>query len=171
MWKNMLDSRDLTAIQPYVNDGTILGLYAIDEPHDWGCGPTFYQLNEVCRYAHQRLPEIACGFNTSPAWLRPGASQLDQLDYLFTQTNFNRVPNTSDWVAWADQTALDASWFSGPLYLSINAYTGSPTAAQVRDAAIALCDHPASSGVMMWKWTYVSGWTTQLQQAVEACSN
>jgi len=171
MWKDELDRRDLPAIQPFVDDGTIIGLYAIDEPHDWECGPSFEELNEVCWYAHQRLPGIACGFNAPPAWLAPGAQQalsgvspLAELDFLFTQTNFQR---TQDWSAWAEAQFADAAgWFDGPIYLSINAQLGDPTEQEIEVAAIDLCQSDAA-GVMMWKWEYVEDY--DLAGAIAVC--
>jgi len=150
MWKARLDANNLAAIQSYVDDGTIAGLYAIDEPHDWSCGPSFTDLNAVCAYAHLRLPDIACGFNAPPAWLAPGAAQLNELDYLLTQTNFSR---TRDWAAWAEEQAgWTEQYFSGrPLYLSMNIVTYSPTPAQIQAAGEALCRSSAQL-VTMWKW-------------------
>jgi len=149
MWRAALDRNDLAAVQPYVNDGTVAGLYAVDEPHDWSCGPTYTELNEVCRYANGRLPGIRCGFNAPPAWLADGLGEtdFDQLGYLFTQTNFQR---TSDWSGWAERQIDEAAWFDGPLWLSMNVVTGNPTVAQIQDAGVALCQ--AGDGVMMWRW-------------------
>ncbi len=152
MWRAALDGNDLAAIQPYVDDGTILGLYALDEPFRWAndCGPTYVELNEVCRYANQRLPGISCGVNAPPGWLAQGLGETsyDQFGYLFTQTNFQ---HTHDWSAWAQQQLADAQWFNGPLWLSINVSTANPTLAQIRDAGVTLCQTDAA-GVLMWKW-------------------
>jgi len=152
LWKDTLDSANLAAIQPYVDNGTIAGLYAVDEPFDWAgdCGPTYREINELCRYANQRLPGIRCGVNAPPSWLAQGLSQTnyDQLGYLFTQTNFRR---TSNWAAWANRQFSDASWFNGPMWLSVNVDIDQPTPSQIRQAGIDLCQSPAA-GVLMWKW-------------------
>jgi hypothetical protein len=172
MYKDALDRQDLPAFQAYVDNETVVGLYAMDEPHDWGndCGPTFHDLNEICKHAHLRLPGIQCGFNTPPEFLQPGAPYSD-IDFLFTQTNFQR---TSDWSAWATAQFQQAAWFDGPLYLSINAWTGSPTAVQIGDAAVALCESPAA-GVMMWKWNQpdynsLPGMPKEMKRAAKACA-
>jgi hypothetical protein len=34
----------------------LLGLYAIDEPHDWPCGPSFEDIDAACAYAGQKWP-------------------------------------------------------------------------------------------------------------------
>ena len=40
MWKQTLDRQDAPLIQRLVDQGVLLGLYAIDEPNDWVCGPS-----------------------------------------------------------------------------------------------------------------------------------
>lgn len=164
MWKDELDRQDLNGIQPFVDDGTVIGLYAVDEPNDWDCGPSYEELNEICRYAHQRLPGIACGFNEKPAWLASGSDRLTELDYLFVQTNFNKTKN---WTAWAQEKFNEAEWFDGPVYLSINAYTGNPTVEQVENAAIELCQSNAA-GVLIWKWDYIQEYDLSL--AISTCA-
>jgi len=170
MWQDALDRNNLTAFQSYVNDGTIGGLYAIDEPHDWGndCGPTLADIDAICGYAQQRLPGILCGVNAPVFWL--SGYDYEHLGFIFTQTNFQR---TSDWAAWAEQQFADAVWFDGDVWLSINAYTSNPTAAQIRDAAIALCQSNAA-GVMMWKWgqpdfNSLPGMREAMEEAAAAC--
>lgn len=171
MWRNALDRNDLAALQSYVDDGTIGGLYAIDEPHDWGnsCGPTHADIDAICAYAEQQLPGILCGVNSPPSWL--AGYDYEHLGFIFTQTNFRR---TSDWSVWADEQFAAASWFPGDVWLSINAYTGSPTAAQIQDAGIALCQSQAA-GVMMWKWgqpdfTTMPGAHQAMDAIAQACA-
>jgi hypothetical protein len=149
MWKAALDRRDAASILPYVQDGTIIGLYAVDEPYDWGnsCGPSFVELDAACEYAHQQLPGIACGYNAPPAWMAQGAP-YQHIDYLFTQSNFQR---TQDWQTWANNQLADAAWFVGPLYLSINVSEYNASTSQIQAAGVALCRSQAT-GVMMWKW-------------------
>jgi len=172
MWQDALDRNNLAALQPYVDDGTIGGLYAIDEPHDWGndCGPTLADIDTICAHAEERLPGILCGVNAPVSWL--GGHDYQHLGFIFTQTNFQR---TSDWAAWAERQFADAAWFDGDVWLSINAYTGSPTAAQIRDAAIALCQSDAV-GVMMWKWgmpdfDLLPGMRQAMEEAAAVCGS
>ena len=164
MWKNRLDANDLAAIQPYVDGGTIVGLYAIDEPHDWTCGPTFTQLDELCTYARQKLPDVKCGFNAPPAWL---AGKVSEIDYILTQSNFGR---TRDWVAWATE---QAGYFPDlPLFLSMNVVTYEPTPAQIREAGIALCNSRAI-GVTMWKYPdrfSLPGMKEAMETIADACA-
>lgn len=159
VWKSDFDA-DAPGMRPYVDDGTVIGLYALDEPHDQDCLPTKAQLTELCDYSRARFPDLPCGYNAPPAWM-----EGVDVDYLFQQTNFTK---TLDWSKWAEQQFRAASWFDGPIYLSINAYTGNPTDQQIIDAAIALCSTDAA-GVMMWKWQYVS--ERDLSEAIEYCAN
>jgi len=169
MYKNVFDRLNLTAFQPYIDDGTIALFYAMDEPHDYSCGPSFADLDAICQYVHEAAPGLKCGFNAPVSWMAQGAP-YEHIDVLFTQTNFQR---TSDWAAWAEQQFADAAWFDGDVWLSINAYTGSPTAAQIHDAAIALCKSQAA-GVMIWKWglpdfNSLPGMREAMEEAAAAC--
>jgi len=151
MWKAALDANDLNGVQPYVDNGTIVGLYAIDEPHDWGndCGPTYSDLNAVCEYAHARLPGIACGVNTSPEWLEQGLGETDfgAFDYLFTQYNWRQ----GDIHEWINRQFAHARWFDGDIWLSLNVVASNPTPAQIEEVGVALCQANVR-GVTMWKW-------------------
>jgi hypothetical protein len=149
MWRAALDRNNLAAIQPYVDDGTITGLYAIDEPHDWGnpaCGPTLAQIDEICSYAEDRIPGIRCGVNAPFSWL--AGYPYQHLGFLFTQSNFRR---TSDWSAWSEEQLDAADWFAGPIWLSMNVSQYATSLAQVEAAGTALCRSEAD-GVMMWKY-------------------
>ena len=85
MWKQALDRHDAARIQSLVDQGVLLGLYAIDEPHDWPCGPSFEDIDAACAYAGQKWPNLKCGVNAPPAWLKPGASKLTHVGFLFFQ--------------------------------------------------------------------------------------
>lgn len=154
-WKARLDANDLGMLRQRVADGTLWGIYAVDEPHDpagWVTGAT---LEAACAYAHERLPGVRCGFNTPPGWLlgqRP-AGGYGSIDFVFTQSNFGR---TSDWAAWAvEQRGYADQLGIGPMWLSMNIATYSPSADAIRQAGLALCDSDAA-GVMMWKAGYLS---------------
>jgi len=156
-WKSDFDA-DVPSLQPYVDDGTVIGIYALDEPHDQGCIPTKAQLTELCDYSKSRFPGLSCGYNAPPDFME-GVG----VDYLFTQTNFIK---TQDWGTWAQAKLNEAAWFNGPVYLSINAYTGNPSAEQIENAAIALCQSNAA-GVMMWKWDFLQDY--DLSRAIFVC--
>ena len=169
-WMNILQTR-APALQEFVDDGILLGLYAVDEPHDWsgGQGPTFAELDDMCAWAHEVLPGVACGFNTPPAWLAQG-EPYQHIDYLFTQSNFSR---TSDWAAWTEEQFTLADWFDGPLYLSINVVSYGPTPAQIQAAGVALCESQAA-GVMMWKYGSVfdrPGMSEAMENVAAACND
>ena len=85
MWKQTLDRQDAPLIQRLVDQGVLLGLYAIDEPHDWVCGPSFEDIDAACAYAGQKWPKLKCGVNTPPGWLKPGREKLSHIGFLFFQ--------------------------------------------------------------------------------------
>ena len=142
-------------IENGVEAGAIIGLYALDEPHDWARFGSCKELqpedvNQVCAYAHKKWPKISCGVNAPLRWLIKGLQQsrFDQLDFLFTQYN-TRQGDISHWIA----TQLsDAKFFKGKkLFLSINAVANNPGPDELMRAGKLLCAADVN-GVFMWRW-------------------
>jgi hypothetical protein len=150
MWKDEFDRRDLTPLLPHVDDGTVIGLYAMDEPHDWSCGPTYIELDEICAYVHSKIPNLPCGFGgASPAWFEQGLGETDfsNVDYILVQYSLRYAPVQE----WIDYQLGHAGWFHGDVWFSMNIDAYSPTPQQIQDTCIALCQSDAA-GVTMWKW-------------------
>lgn len=148
LWKQALDRQDPVRIQALVDQGVLKGLYAIDEPHDWPCGPSFEDIDAACAYANQKWPNLPCGVNAPPAWLRPGAAKLKHLGFLF----FQYANNRGDSDAWLQKQLSDASWFKGDLWLSIQILRPRMGVAEFRTTALRFCAvHP--KGLLMWKWS------------------
>lgn len=150
MWKDEFNRRDLNILIPYIDSRTIVGLYAMDEPHDWSCGPTYTELNEICGYVHSKIPNLPCGFGgASPAWYEQGLNETDfsDLDYILVQYSLRFAPVQE----WIDFQFEHVDWFHGDVWLSMNIYAYSPTPQEIRDTGIALCQSDAV-GVTMWKW-------------------
>jgi len=167
-WKARFDAIS-NGLQPFVDDGTIIAFYGVDEPHDWdgGTGPTLAQIDAMAEYAHQVLPGCKLVVNAPPSWLL--GYDYQYLDAVFTQTNYLRTPDVAAWQAWAADVAATAQQLGLPYHLSINIATGTPSAALVRDTAIALCRTDALS-VMMWKFSYMdASWLPYTQEVAEVC--
>ncbi len=167
-WKNFFDTYGasvLPTIQTYVNNGTILGLYATDEPHDWGnmsCGPTGEDIDEMCAHAKSRVTGLKCGVNTPPSWLaqQTPSGGYNNVDFVLTQNNFVRIQGYQAWLSWASvqrtyTNQLTQSSGITTMYLSMDIYTGSPTADLIQDAGYAMCDS-TTSGILMWKSPYLT---------------
>jgi len=154
LWRARLDEAPAETIRKYVESGTIIGLYAIDEPHDWGksgsCKEVSYtDIDAACGYARQKWPGISCGVNSPPGWLKKGLKEtsFSHLGFLFTQYNTSRG-NVDHWI---DKQLKDAGWFKGKIYLSINTVANSPSTNELLKAGTALCKAPIN-GVFMWRW-------------------
>ena len=148
MWKQALDRHDAAHIQSLVDQGVLLGLYAIDEPHDWPCGPSFEDIDAACAYAGQKWPALKCGVNAPPAWLKPGASKLTHVGFLFFQYS-NKKGTPAEWLK---EQLADASWFHGDIWLSIQLLQPRLSVSEFRNAGLTFCNaRPA--GLLMWKWS------------------
>lgn len=139
IYRQSLDAYlDPVVLAPYVADGTIIGFMPIDEPHDWSvpCGPTHAHLNRICAYVHQRVDGLKCGYNARFDWLELGADQLDQLDYIWTQYNPHRYPDTQAWLAYQD---AHSEWHAGPRIYSLSTVHNTLTLPEIQSYATALC--------------------------------
>jgi len=149
MWKESAWANTTNEIQDLIKHGSLIGVYALDEPHDWNCGPTFKEINDICSYAHQLLGAVKCGINAPPSWLQQGLNVTDfsDVDFIVSQYNFRRGPPEP----WIEGTLASAHWFHGEVWLSVNIETGAPSADDVKKVGEELCTSQADA-VMIWKW-------------------
>ena len=169
-WKQALDRHDVARIQGLVDQGVLQGLYAIDEPHDWPCGPSFADIDAACAYAGQKWPKLKCGVNAPPGWLRPGRAQLGHLGFLF----FQYASGRGDPRGWLAKQMADADWFHGDIWLSIQLLKPRLSVSEFRQVALQFCGaRPA--GLLMWKWS--EEWFAQpgvlsaMQEVATACGS
>lgn len=148
MWKGQIDRHDAAFIRDYVDSGTIVGLYAIDEPHDWPCGPSIEDIDAACAYALSKWPGLRCGVNAPPAWLRPGLGRLDHLGFILVQ--YSQRQGEVD--AWLRKQMDDAAWFQGELWFSIQFFDPRLSMSQLVEIGAKFCA-VRPRGVMLWKWT------------------
>lgn len=170
LWKQALDRQDPARIQTLVDQDVLKGLYAIDEPHDWACGPSFEDIDAACAYANQKWPKLACGVNAPPAWLKPGAGKLKHLGFLF----FQYANNRGDPGAWIKKQLADAAWFKGDIWLSIQLLSPRMSVGEFRASALRFCaERPA--GLLMWKWSEEwfaqAGVAAAMQDVANACGS
>lgn len=161
-WKARFDTISV-GLQPFVDDGTIIAFYGVDEPHDWdlGTGPTLAEIDAMAQYAHQVLPGSKLVVNAPPSWLM--GYSYEHLDAVFTQTNYLRCPTVQSWVDWANGVDATAAQLGLPYHLSVNIATGTPDPGLVRDTMIALY-HTNALSVLMWKFSYMdASWLDEMQ--------
>lgn len=83
-WKTMVDRYKTVNFSSYVNDGTIIGHYIIDEPHyssRWG-GKVIPQatVEAMAKYSKQLWPALTTITNAQPAWLAAWTGTYTYLD-------------------------------------------------------------------------------------------
>jgi len=170
LWKQALDRHDAARIRGLVEEGVIMGLYAVDEPHDWACGPSFADIDAACAYAGTKWPQLKCGVNAPPGWLKPGRAELPHLGFLF----FQYASGRGDPESWLAKQMADASWFHGDIWLSIQLLKPRISVSDFRRAALHFCS-ARPTGLLMWKWSEEwfaqAGVTSAMQEVASACGS
>ena len=76
-WKARIDRYDGTNFNSFINDGTLIGHYLIDEPNDpanWNGRPISGEvLDEMARYSKSKWPNLPTIVRTYPDYLEPWA--------------------------------------------------------------------------------------------------
>jgi hypothetical protein len=83
-WKSLVSRYRNVNLAPYINDGTIVGHYLIDEPHRasrWG-GKVISQktLEEMAQYSKQLWPGMTTLVRVVPSWLKSASISYRYLD-------------------------------------------------------------------------------------------
>jgi hypothetical protein len=101
-WKARVARFKTVNLGSYISDGTFLGHYMIDEPHDasnWGGKPVpFSTLEAMAKYSKQLWPGLATMVRTTPAWLAKASFRYVYLDAAWTQYSV-RFGNISNWIS------------------------------------------------------------------------
>ena len=169
-WKQRLDRYRSIDLSPYIADGTIVGHYMMDEPHDpsnWGGTPvTPAEIEEMARYSKQIWPDMATVIRAWPDYLR--GFSFKYLDAAWAQFSPGvgarryRVPID----VFIRENVRGAVSSGLRLVVGLNALAGSDdngltgyyhsgramTASQVRSWGSALLDEPNVCAFMSWKY-------------------
>jgi hypothetical protein len=83
-WKSMVDRFKTVNFSAYINDGTVLGHYLIDEPYRavrWG-GKTISQatVEQMAKYSKQLWPGMTTFVRAAPSWLAGSTTVYTYLD-------------------------------------------------------------------------------------------
>jgi hypothetical protein len=89
MWKDRLDRFRSVNFQSYIDDGTVMGNYLIDEPNDpanWGGSPIPGQtLEAMAAYSKQIWPKMATVIRVEPKYLAQFGNIYHNLDAAWAQ--------------------------------------------------------------------------------------
>ena len=101
-WKSLVSRYRSVNLGPYINDGTIIGHYLIDEPHraaKWGGKPISQKtLEEMARYSKELWPQMSTLVRVAPSWLASSAIQYKYVDAGWTQYT-HKKGDAAKWVA------------------------------------------------------------------------
>lgn len=83
-WKGLVSRYRRVNLTPFIQDGTIIGHYLVDEPHRearWGRGGISRKtLEEMARFSKQQWPAMATIVRVAPTWLTDASFRWRHLD-------------------------------------------------------------------------------------------
>lgn len=176
-WKARIDQYKGINFDSYIQDGTIIGHYLIDEPQDkknWA-GTTVSQatLEEMARYSKQRWPKMATIVRTWPDYLDNWGGKYVYLDAAWAQYAANRFPDPNAFIS----TNVSKAKAKGlALIVGLNLRDGSPSkgnmsASQVKSYGSALLSSSYPCAFLSWKYddNYLS--TSAMRDAMRTLRN
>jgi hypothetical protein len=160
-WKSEVDEFKRINFSSYIQDGTIIGHYLMDEPNDprnWGGKPVSPStVEEMAKYSKQLWPSMATIVRTQPDYLNRDHRYLDAAwaTYLYRRGNVNEY--IKDMVSAAQSRGLQ-------LVVGLNVLRGGNpngskmTSNEVESWGSALLASSYPCAFMMWEWntTYLS---------------
>jgi hypothetical protein len=155
-WKDQIDRYRNVDFRSYINDGTVIGHYMIDEPHHaskWGGRPiSGTTLEEMARYSKEKYPGLPTIARTYPPYLeRWGPYRHLDAAWAAYVYRFGNVHNFIDeHIASAKKQGLG-------LVVGLNVLKGGPnkrqmTASQVREWGSALLNSSYPCAFVSWKY-------------------
>ncbi len=131
-WKDRMDRFKGVDIDSYINDGTVIGHYLIDEPQDpanWNGQPVPPAvLEDMAQYSKQRWPNMPTIVRTWPDYLSKYSGNYRYLDAAWAQYAAKRFPDTREFI----QTNVAKAKAKGlALIVGLNLIDGSPTKGQM----------------------------------------
>jgi hypothetical protein len=158
LWKREIDRYRDIDFAPYVRDGTLLGHYIFDEPHDptnWnGKAVAYADIAAAAAYSKDLWPTMPTGIGSPPTELQRlrGTADRGALDFAFAQYG----PKKGEVQQWRSREAATARRLGYGLILSMNVLDGNSrdplTAAQVRRYGQVLAQEPTACLLTMWKY-------------------
>ncbi len=157
-WKARMDEFKDVNFTSYVNDGTIIGHYMIDEPQDkvnWNGRPVPQAtLEEMAKYSKQRWPTLVTIARTWPDYLDDWSGTYRYLDAGWAMYAANRFPDADEFIA----TNVAKARAKGlALIVGLNLRDGGPTkgnmtASQVLSYGSALLSSNYPCAFLSWKY-------------------
>jgi hypothetical protein len=168
-WKALVNTFRGIDFNSYINDGTLMGHWLIDEPEfprRWGGRAISQQtVEEMARYSKQLWPNMTTFVRGRPSWLAQAPITYTYLDAGWLQDfTFNR-----DVAAWVRAEAAAAQSKGLGMIVGINILDGgngssgirgwlpnhwTMTAAEIRSAGTAMLNEPRACAFFLWTYLY-----------------
>ncbi|MBA3259537.1 MAG: hypothetical protein H0T68_08745 [Gemmatimonadales bacterium] len=158
-WKARVDLAKDVNFASYINDGTIIGHYLIDEPQDpanWNGRPISQAtLEEMAKHSKDRWPAMTTIVRSSPDYLDNFDGTYRYLDAAWAQYAAHRWPNTE---AFLEENVAKARAKGLALVVGLNLQDGGPsksnmTASQVRSYGSTLLRSTYPCAFLSWKYS------------------
>jgi hypothetical protein len=155
-WKAMVDRFKGININSYINDGTILGHYLIDEPYltsRWKKPVPQSTVEAMAKYSKQIWPGMTTMVRVVPSWLDDVSIRYVYLDAAWAQYAA-RKGDAAKWIA-SEVAAAKAKGLG--LVASLNVLKGGSrggnmTATELKNYGTALLNQSYVCGFLMWQY-------------------
>ena len=131
-WKSLVSRYRSVNLAPYINDGTIIGHYLIDEPHRaerWGGkGISHQTLEEMARFSKELWPDLTTIVRVAPSWLAGASFAWRYVDAGWTQYRATH----GDAARWVGSEAAAAEREGLGLVVGLNVLDGGDGSSGVR---------------------------------------
>ncbi len=158
-WKDRVAEYKRLNFSTYINDGTIIGHYLIDEPQDkanWNGRPIPQStIEEMAKFSKEIWPNMPTIVRTWPDYLDDWGGNYRYLDAAWAQYAANRWPNVD---AFLDEIVTKARNKGLALAVGLNILNGSPSkgkmsSSQVRAYGSALLNSSYPCAFISWKYS------------------
>jgi hypothetical protein len=162
-WKARVDLYRKINFSSYINDGTIIGHYVLDEPNDpanWGGRPVPPSMvEEMAKYSKQIWPNLSTIVRTESSYMAQWSGNYRYLDAAWAQY----VHRKGDVDAFLSRNIADAKRKGLALVVGLNILGGGPnrtamTASQVKSWGSRLLSSSYPCAFLSWQYdaTYLS---------------
>ena len=167
-WKARIDryKRVRVELQPFIDDGTLIGHYILDEPHNlntWKDGVPYSIIEAMAKYSKELWPNLPTVVRAYPDWLSNASFRWQYLDAAWAQYT-SRKGEVTQWMK--DQSAYAQREGLG-LIVGLNLLNGGDassgikgsrdgnwgmSAKQIREWGTVLADDPHSCAFYSWRY-------------------
>jgi hypothetical protein len=156
-WKYRIDRFRKVNLKPYIDDGTLIGHYILDEPYDptnWG-GKTISPstVEAMAKYSKSIWPSLATIVRAPATWANSSSIKYTYLDATWNQY----VMRKGDLNKWLYNNVTAAKAKGLAMVVGINMLNGGTygrqvTASQLKSWGATLASHPYSCAFLSWQY-------------------